>query len=450
MHIVNSMPSLLGILIVVLGACSLLVPGAAQQATEQPGAQVTVDFAQDQGPVTHRASGILHSISATEPADDTVLPLKLRAFRGRANEGYLFAPGFYERLQRLGVQHVQVVVSDSWGYAADRPWPGDDDNWTPWEQFLQHLFAQVHDRKLSVEWDIWNEPNIEQFWRRDRARFFETWRRGVAKLRALDNNAVIVGPSITHYDLQYLQEFLRFEKQHDALPDILCWHELSSADGFSIAPHAQQIRDWMMQQGERVNRISINEIIPDSRKFSPGVTASYLAGIERAGAESACHACWGDGTADKPVTNCENTSLDGLLTADTKRPRSNWWAYQAYGAMTGRFVAFVRDEKVKVDGVAGYDAASATALVLLGSCEPQSAPALQLKLLHLDRTARLLRNGKLHVLAERIPDTEKAALVRPEPILDQDVQVENNQVTISIPSVPPQSALTLRLQRPGN
>ncbi|MBV9470954.1 MAG: hypothetical protein JOZ57_17090, partial [Abitibacteriaceae bacterium] len=233
------------------------------------------------------------------------------------------------------------------------------------------------------------------------------------------------------------------------LPDILSWHELSSADGRSIPLPAQQIRAFMATHDIHIARLSTNEIVPDRLKFSPGVIISYFAGIEAANIESACRSCWGDGTTEHPISNCENTSLDGLLTHDTKLPRSAWWAYHAYADISGHLLGFTSSEQFKVDGLAGYDPQTKRASLALGSCETKQALNVRLHLTHLDKAVGLVHRGKVRLQIAIIPATEKEALNQPNIIVDKIVPVQDKTLDILLPNVAPQSALIIKLERPG-
>ena len=57
---------------------------------------------------------------------------------------------------------------DLWGadgYPISR-FPGDNGNWTDYDNFLTRLINDVRAAGLTVQWDIWNEPNITIFWNR--------------------------------------------------------------------------------------------------------------------------------------------------------------------------------------------------------------------------------------------------------------------------------------------
>lgn len=425
----------------VLCGCSRQAPAQTASAT----ATLTVDFGTSLGLATHRASGILHSFSATEPPDAFVRPIKLRNFRGRANSTYLYQRGFYDRLTTMGVRHVQPVISDNWGYPSIFwGWPAD--NYTEWEKTVASVVNNAKSRKWTVEYDIWNEPDIGYFWSRSREEYYETWRRAYVKIRSLDTTATIVGPSISSCNMTFLTEFLQYAKANNCLPDILSWHELGGRSGSNIPTRLQQVKDYLTSESIPITRFSINEIVPQAYRFNPGPTITYFAGIERSDVESAMHSCWGDAPGSN-LDNGENRSLDGMLTWDTKRPRSIWWAYEAYAEITGQLAGVTGGAKtsLRIDGVAGYDAEKRAAGVLLGSYETTQTWNLNVELTNLDKAPDLVQQGAIYVELQRIPNSDYNALESMEPIFGGSVPVEGNKVTVTLPGFAANDGYFLRV-----
>ena len=393
---------------------------------------VTIDLSADKGPVTYRASGFLHAMSATVPPPSMVDPLKPKLFRMAAEDWHKAGAGAfanYDRVTRLGAR-MQIVVSDSHGYSLAGWWPGDNGDWKAWEDIVEGLVKRAQDKGYSVEWDIWNEPNGGYFWKRDQAQFFEAWAHAYRKIRSLDPKAVIVGPSLSSYDRKYLESFLLYAQSEHVLPDVLAWHEFG--DPRKIPEHADEMREFMAGQDIRIARISLNEIINSKQTLNPGVTAIYFANIERAGIDGACHACWGDKDG---ASTCENQSLDGILTPD-KQPRSAWWAYKGYADITGRLVE-VRPS-ASVDGVAGLDVQSKTVRVILGRDGGTSGSV--------EVNIENLKSSKVHILAQRIPASGWDALARPETKLDADYSVEGGRLKVMLLDFGPSDAYVITLR----
>lgn len=400
---------------------------------------VTVDLALDAGPATGRASGFLHSVCATEPPAEMVRPLKPRLFRlnsgGAGLEGTAGA-GTYEHLKALGAR-VQVCISDSYGYGKDLHWPGDNGDWSWWDAVVDRLLELARDKRYTVEWDIWNEPDYDGFWKRDRDRFFATWRRAYRRIRVFDPKCVIVGPSLANFNVKWLMAFLKYATANDVLPDIVAWHEMSwTRLGYkSIPAHVAFMRSFMAEQGIDARPIDINEMIGPSLQTSPGATVWFFAGLEQAKVNGACHACWPD--EKEGVNNGGNYSLDGILTHPDRRPRSTWWAYKEYAEVNGRLVGLT--PSVTINGVAGVDADAKEVRVLLGRHGGIKGEA-EVRFVNLDKLPFLRRDGKVRIVAERIPDSGWKALESPLRVTGAEHPLRENELTLTLPDFGPSDA----------
>ncbi len=416
--------------------CLGMLPAFSQET-------VTVDFLTDQGPATHRASGFLHAMSATVPSADLVKPLKPQLFRMAAEDWHKDERGAfanYQRVKEMGAR-MQIVVSDSHGYALSRWWPGDDGNWKPWEEIVEGIVRRVQANAMAVEYDIWNEPNGGYFWQKDQGRLFETWTHGYRKIRELDPKAIIVGPSISNFNKDYLQAFLLYAKQNNVVPDLLSWHEMGGY--MNIPAHVDYMKQFLAQNGISIKRFCINEWIGPKQQTMPGFAVRFFAQGERAGIDGACHACWGDQTPG--VSNCENTTLDGILTDKDRQPRSTWWAYKAYADVNGRLVKVTPAKEV--DGLAGRDLTAKTAHIVLGR-DGGTAGVVMLRCENMRAVGYLMKNGKVHVKAERIPDSGWSALANPTVEVDRDYLVTQGVLSIELPNFGPSDAYSISLSAP--
>ena len=419
---------------------------AAQEAASAPDQPdiVKVDLAKDAGPVTYRASGFLHAISVTEPSPALVDQLKPKLFRMRAEDWSKEGKGGfanYKRVKMLGAR-LQIVMSDSHGYALAGWWPGDtEERWTQWLGIVEGLLKISQALKMDVEWDIWNEPNLGYFWGRDRERFFETWRKAYLKIRELDPKAIIVGPSISGYDGAWMEAFLKYAKTNSVLPDILAWHQFTAPK--TIPKQVKEAQDLMAANGIDIKRICLNEILTVDQTLRPGVTVCYFASLERLKIDGACHACWND--KEQGVSACENNSLDGILTHPDKQPRSAWWAYKCYADITGRLVDVESGEKV--DGVAGKDAKAKTVKILLGGTGKKESPGIKvdLNIANMKSAPFPAKTGKVHVVVERIPASGYDAVTSLTKTIDADYQVKDNQLKIELPDFGPADAYFITL-----
>ena len=105
---------------------------------------------------------------------------------------------------------------------------------------------------------------------------------------------------------------------------------------------------FMHQNDIQVKGIDIGEFCSPKRQTSPGLNAMYLANLEVAGVHGACRACWRD--HDDKIFNGWQPMLNGLLTPELK-PRSTWWAFKAYGDLSGELVEVKKGKWIH--GIAG-------------------------------------------------------------------------------------------------
>lgn len=398
----------------------------------------TVDLSKTAGPVTHRASGFLFGMQASQPDISLIEPLKPKLVRMQDQSGY--GVELYPRVVQLGATPQMLVSQNFAGYfpaecryrgqkingVSCPPWPGDNGDWSWWEDSVETLVRKTQALQQTYEWDIWNEPNFSFFWRRPWTQFLQTWLRTVNTIKSVEPNAVIVGPSLFEFNQSRLQSFLVFAQKNNVLPDVLSWHELNG-NGSQIPSHVRAMRAFMANRKIPIQKIEINEMIPNAVQFYPGAAVWYIANIERAGVDGVTHACWPEFNGDT-LTNCGNNSLDGLLTYDGSGRRSTWWAYAAYGEMSGNMVTFTR--KGGVDGVASYDAGKGEVHLVLGRMAGLSKDSLNLVLKNM--SPDMAAGGTVRVIAKHIPNSGKEALSAPTTVIDGSYPVVNGQVTLQL------------------
>lgn len=397
---------------------------------------ITIDFANDLGPVTYRASGFLHGMSTTVPADSMVSLLKPRLMRFRPS----MAVATYTKTKALGAKSMSVLSDARYGTL-----PGTNNDWSGWENIVRTTVSDAIANNREFEWDIWNEPDSDQFWTGTLPQFYETWRRAVITIRSLDPDAVIVGPSITHFDYTWLQNFLQFAKANNVLPTGVAWHEIgTSATVRGISSNIKLVRSYLAAQGMNVPRIYINEMMGSDAQHNPGLMVRFMAEVEKGKVDGANKSCWNESTG----SNCNNYSLNGLLTATTHMPRAGWWAYRSYADITGRLVGVkTAPTPFYVDGIAGQDATKREARVVLGRFA--NSGSLDVNFTNLDKVPFLGPNGMVHVTVNRIRNTGEAAMAGPSKVLDADYPVANNSLLVRIADFPDSNAMAIRLT-PGS
>jgi hypothetical protein len=301
---------------IALGSSALLglfAPRAAATTT------LTVDLSAALHPVTHAASGSLYGITEKVPADVSALvaPLSPNVFNNPAADvqqpvgDAIVVAG---RVAALGAR-VTIRLADWFPN-----WPYRFTTMNDWFDKLGQTVARKTASNLDnyYGYEIWNEPNGT--WTSQMS-FNDFWQQSYAKLRELDPNAKLIGPSISNYDATYLRSFLTFAKANGCVPDIVSWHELS---GGNLTANFQNYRTLEQELGVGPLPISINEYSGKndlSDEGMPGASAPMIAKFERFGIDSACISYWDVAHPGR---------LGSLLATDTT-PNGGYWFYKWYG-----------------------------------------------------------------------------------------------------------------------
>ena len=83
------------------------------------------------------------------------------------------------------------LIHDLWGadgtQNSSAPYPGDDGDWTSWDNYLTRFIADIKANSaiagLSI--DIWNEPDLTGFWNAPQSQWLEMYGRTYHKLRCV-------------------------------------------------------------------------------------------------------------------------------------------------------------------------------------------------------------------------------------------------------------------------
>lgn len=412
-------------------------------------ADVVVDFGATRESATHNANGFLYGLSydGQDPSDKWLAALQPGLFVGGGArvEGGAWAldgeTGYekrwrmveqqYERIRTLpGDPEYVIRISDLWGADAvrvvdeDHPWPGDGGNWDKWDALLERIVSDVTDAGMdpnAIQFEIWNEPNYELFWKRSQERFRELWRRGVRTLRELYPRARIVGPNYTHLlpDLRNrFEEWLQMTIDTGTVPDIVNWHDLQEwNDPVADATVVREILD----KHDLDLPLEINEYLPRSQ-LNAGYDAWDLVRIDKANVQYAALGVW--------TECCSNPRLVGLLTPtdDGLRPSGRWWVHRRYASMTGDLVE--TSGTSHVDAVAGTCPAepeSVTARTLLGTNGQPETVTVDLRGLG----TRLAAESRVEIALERIPDAP--VVDEPEIIRQRTITAPADTHRVSIP-----------------
>jgi len=435
----------------VLAATTVIAVAPAQAADES----ITVNFAVAGGSPTYRASGWIYGMTenASGPADHFYSDVRFRYMRAggaQLDQPGGWVSGLYQRRWNSALAQARRTIAlggqfillphDLWGadgFPISR-FPGDNGNWTDYDAFLTRLINDVRAAGITVQWDIWNEPNLGLFWNRPQAQYFELWRRTYQRLRAEFPSHLIVGPSLAGVPTTtgtWWGQYLDFVRSSNTVPDIVSWHSLP---GDPVANVAAANTTLNSRGIPHPRPYQINEYGSPSEQ-NPGDGSWYIARLERAGADG-LRANWAGGA------NLHN-DLAGLLVRNSTGqhlPRGEWWVYRFYASQTGQISP--------VTPSPAYDAvatkATGVAKVLVGGGGTIGNIAVNLQ--RLDTTTGIVQNNQIRVVAQRIPYNGGGAVQGPITIQNTVVTLTNNGTVVNLPHTNADDTFTVTLLPPSD
>jgi len=423
--------------------------GPARAADES----ISVNFSVAGGSPTYRASGWIYGMTedASAPADHFYRDVRFRYMR--AGGAQLDSPGGWVsgkydrrwnatraqllRTRSLGGEFI-LLVHDLWGadgYPISR-FPGDNGDWTDYDNFLTRLINDVRATGAPVQWDLWNEPNISLFWNRPQSQYFEMWRRAYQRVRAAFPSQLIVGPSLAGVPTTstgWWTQYLDFVRANNVVPDIVSWHSLPSDPVANVAAANASLDPRGIPHPRPYQ---INEYAA-SNEQNPGDGAWYIARLERAGADG-LRANWAGGA------NLHNDLASLLVrTSAGQQPKGEWWVYRFYGSQTGQIASVTPSQS--------YDAfatkASGVARILVGGGGTTGNVAVALQ--RLDTTSGIVQNNQVRVVVQRVPYNGGGAVQGPVTVQNSVVTLSGNATTVNLPHTNVDDTFTVTLLPPS-
>ncbi|MGJ5830065.1 RICIN domain-containing protein [Streptomyces ossamyceticus] len=444
----------LSLAVLMAAVAATLAPAGPSQAADS---SVTVDFATAKGTPTYRASGMIYGLTpdGALPQDHFFRDIKWHLMRagGAQLNGGGYATSLadyqtrwkatlaqYKRTKALGGTFV-ILPHDLWGAdgTTSQPFPGDNGNWTQFDNFVKQLIADVKANDMTVEWDLWNEPDLSGFWDRSQSQYLQMWSRFHAAVRAGLPGQPIVGPSTANppnSSNTWWTTFLNHVKADNVAPDIYSWHAIphdpvqsvSNANATLAAAGLTNTRPYQ-----------INEYAGREQQH-PGGGAWFISRLERAGADG-MRANWGWGP------NLHDYAAN-LLTKNSSGqyvPLGEWFMYRYYGAQTGSIVAYTPGSDI--DGFATKDNAAKNAKILIGSNGNTGDVTVNLTGLN---TTSVVENGKVRAVVQRVPYNNGAAVTGPTTVSDTTLTVTGNTASLTIPYTDARDGYTVTLLPPSD
>jgi hypothetical protein len=406
------------------------ITGIAHEASAA-GATLVVNVGSTLRPVTHVAAGGLYGLAENnKPADSMLLPLGLNTLTQPA-------PGVQQKPngQAAGGDSLLVAPQATRVGAAEyirMPdiYPNFPYVWVSWSDWNSKVDTMVNARLAATGvsnirgWELWNEPDWT--WNTASAGSFNAgWVTTYNRVRAKDTITPIVGPSTSTWNASYMQSFLTYAKANNALPNIICWHELSGSA--NIAADVAAYRAMESSLGISALPISINEYATTAEINAPGSLTSYIAKFERAGVHDAERAFW-----------YEYGTMDGLVVPNTTNPTGAYWLYKWYGEMAGNMVTTTPPAQTGIDGFAAYDPTRKIVGVAVGNASGTNS-------VQVNGISGLGTSVK--VTLESTPTSARTTTVSaPTTISSTTATVSGGSVTVSVPSMVTTSAYHIVIQ----
>jgi xylan 1,4-beta-xylosidase len=389
-------------------------------------------------PITQAKSmiGFLHSLNPQKPTSDLIEPLHPKYWRISSRN-----PRVIARTKTFGAQPI-FAVSDVFRYAS----ADNDFKKTPvllmrqWKDTVKSVMFQHRAEKIKLIYDIWNEPNVKQFWSGSNEEFFDSYKNGYDQIRGMvgGSTAMISGPSISRFDLEFLGKFLDYCLANKMTLDVLSWHEFKSEEDIpKVADDILLAKSMFVNNPKyaalHIKSVQINEIIPKSDQFSPGSIVAYFTYLEKGGADGACKACWPEANGK---SNCFNNSLDGLIDAESMQPRAAWWAYNYYNLSLANRLKYSSNNS-HVVGFANYQTNNVQ--VLLGYYGNKAANAavtnVNVSLRNIKSLAAFATKSTVNISVLSIPNTGENVMVAPNATYQTTAAISNGQLNFSIPQL---------------
>ncbi|MBQ4626811.1 MAG: hypothetical protein IJB45_06135 [Clostridia bacterium] len=152
--------------------------------------------------------------------------------------------------------------------------------------------------------------------------FYKAWEKAYRLIRSIDTDALIGGPGYCDYDAFEIEDFLKYCKDNNCLPDIMIYHELGVTSSLFWQDHIDEYRDIEKKLGISEMPIIITEYGTMEECGNPADMLHYVVKIEQSGTY-----------ANAAFWRLANNLCD--TAADNNSPNSNWWLFRWYADMEG-------------------------------------------------------------------------------------------------------------------
>ena len=406
--------------------------------SESSGEPVYIDMLVNEGAATHRSAGLLWAYSATQPSSSLLTPVKNSIFRGGVGgppANYDEDPTVPANYARIGAQGAASVylLEQLWGinYPAT-PAPVNSTEYAQFDALITTVVNAAISNGQTIYWEPWNEfyGYTAGGGSGTEAQFEAMWLSAYQTIKGIDATQKVVGfSSQTYNGNTWTTDLLTYCKTNSCQPDFLSWHAFASSGNGpgSISQDTVNVTSFMAANTITAPPIYIGEMIASSQAFLPGLNVKYLAMAEHAAVWRAGRSCWVWNTID----DCGANDLSGLLNPNLTTIYASWYAYRAYGQITGNLVGISNNPLM--DGVAGTDSAGTSAWAVVG--RSQLASTITVTFSNLNSYSGLVSNGKVYAQVFRLVSDAGTGSSGPALISAGYSSVSGNAVTFTVTSL---------------
>lgn len=157
-------------------------------------------------------------------------------------------------------RHIRVMLQTGalvifrLGYSwSDPPRNSPPADYDKWADVCLHIVKHCNEgwangmNRTIRYWEIWNEPDIEQFWSGTVEDYFLLYDKTARRIKEHDPSNLVGGPALA-YDLNFLREFLRMCNESGTPLDFVSWHAYSK-DPRDVYLRAIAVRSLMDEYG---------------------------------------------------------------------------------------------------------------------------------------------------------------------------------------------------------
>lgn len=458
-----------GTLTTVMVAANITMTDLPVEAAVNGTSTLTVDMSAQTGDILHGASGFLYGISNEDvPTTNTLVPLKPKVLATKGALGtehpYGDALDVAETFLQSGGEMVMMYNSNYYGVF------GVTADYRDYSEVLEHTIAPyVYEwkqgwkaehgtpdtpkdelGKVDIDAAIVYIPINEGTPVNGAANSNIAWESYYDAIKKGDPDAAIAGPNSASYNEQFVNTdfrgYVQYCVDHDCMPDVITWHELSSNCLVGMSEHMEDFRDiwdhidwtkWLETHEEKLDmpQIVINEYAEMKDCGVPGALVNWIARLE-----------------DEKIYGClpfwqQANNLNGL-TSDANEGAGAWWVYKWYGDMSGKTLKVdTTTSYERLYGVAAIDDKKQSASVLMGGEDGNQ----KLVMKNLVKTETFQNEKKVHIAVQKADYNGYAGTVSEVPtVLEGTFPIAaDGSVEITVPNAKYADAFYITVTKAG-